>query len=94
MYLGINCEIWELFSLSCQNADANAGAPSKQPFCSVFQERLPAERRWWDPWLLPRVEMSLLQSGSCILVFVEILMLTLTLDPASITAMFSHVTVM
>ena len=44
----------------------------------------------------PEVEMSLLQSGNCIVAFVvEMPMLTLTLDPASIMAMFSrdcHVT--
>ena len=37
--VSINCEIWELFSLSCPNAYANMGAPPK----------LPAERRRWDP---------------------------------------------
>jgi hypothetical protein len=45
MYWGVHGEIWELFSLSRAYADPNAGAPPKQLFCCVFQERQPIELR-------------------------------------------------
>ena len=94
MCWGVYGEIWELFSLSCPYADANAEAPPKQLFCCVFQKRLPTERRWWGQKLLLQVEMSLQEWGSCFPVFVEMLMLKLTLESGSFTAMLSHVTVM
>ena len=61
MHWGVHGEIWELFSLPCPYADANAGAPPKQLFCCVFQKRLTIELRWWGAQLLLQVEMSLQQ---------------------------------
>ena len=77
VYWGVHSEIWELFSLPCPYAAANAGAPPKQLFCCMIQERLTIELHWWDVQLLLQLEISMQQWESCLLFLIEMAMLML-----------------